>query len=43
VAWSKELTDDEAANYTIENILGTPDGWKPDSAEPTTSTAAEPK
>jgi len=26
VGWSKQLTDEEAKNYTVENILGT---WKP--------------
>jgi pectinesterase len=29
VAWSRELTDEEAANYTIAKILGGPDGWNP--------------
>lgn len=33
VAWSKELTDDEAAKYTIANILGGKDGWNPASSE----------
>lgn len=29
VAWSKQLTDDEAAKYTVENILGGNDKWNP--------------
>ena len=29
VEWSKELSDDEAAKYTVENILAGPDHWKP--------------
>jgi len=29
VAWAKQLTDEEAAQYTIENILGGSDGWDP--------------
>ncbi len=29
VAWSRQLTDDEAAAYTVENILGGDDGWDP--------------
>jgi pectinesterase len=29
VAWSRQLTDDEAKQYTIENILGGADGWRP--------------
>lgn len=29
VAWSRELTDEEAAEYTIENILAGPDAWDP--------------
>jgi pectinesterase len=29
VAWSKELTDGEAALYSIPNILGGADGWDP--------------
>lgn len=29
VAWSKELTAEEAANYTIDNILSGDDQWKP--------------
>ena len=33
VDWSKELSDDEAAKYTVENILGGTDGWKPKEAE----------
>jgi pectinesterase len=36
VAWSKELTDDEAAKFTIANILGGEDGWNPQSS-PTTA------
>ena len=28
--WSKQLTDEEAKGYTLENILGGPDHWKPD-------------
>jgi pectinesterase len=29
VAWSKELTDDEAAKYTLNSILGGEDNWDP--------------
>jgi pectinesterase len=29
VKWAKQLTDDEAKNYTIENILKGNDGWDP--------------
>jgi pectinesterase len=29
VAWSRQLTDGEAEKYTIENILGGADGWRP--------------
>lgn len=29
--WSKQLTDEEAKAYTLENILGGPDHWKPES------------
>jgi pectinesterase len=29
VAWSRELTDEEAENYTIAKILGGSDGWVP--------------
>jgi pectinesterase len=29
VTWSKELTDEEAAPYTIQKILGGTDGWDP--------------
>jgi len=28
--WAKQLTDDDAKNYTIEKILGGGDGWQPD-------------
>jgi len=27
--WAKQLTDAEAAAYTVENILGGADGWRP--------------
>lgn len=27
--WARQLTDDEAKNYTIEKILGGADNWKP--------------
>jgi pectinesterase len=27
--WSKQLTDAEAAAYTVQNILAGPDGWTP--------------
>lgn len=29
VTWARELSDEEAKAYTIENILGGTDGWKP--------------
>lgn len=29
VAWSRQLTDDEAKKYTIENAMKGCDGWKP--------------
>jgi|GEM_PF-302598 len=29
VAWSRQLTDEEAARYTVENILRGNDGWNP--------------
>lgn len=29
VPWAKQLTDAEAAAYTMENILGGADGWRP--------------
>ncbi|WP_138223250.1 pectinesterase family protein [Nibricoccus aquaticus] len=29
VSWSKQLTDTEAAAYTLENILGGTDSWNP--------------
>jgi pectinesterase len=32
VAWSRELTDEEAATYTVRNILGGADGWDPTRA-----------
>ena len=28
-AWTRQLTDAEAKNYTVENILGGEDGWDP--------------
>ncbi|MEA2734911.1 MAG: pectinesterase, partial [Humisphaera sp.] len=31
VAWSHELTDDQAARYTTKNILGGDDHWDPSS------------
>ena len=37
VAWSKELTDNEAAKFTIPNILGGTDGWNPQTPSATTS------
>ncbi|RAW00044.1 pectinesterase family protein [Pseudochryseolinea flava] len=27
VLWAKQLSDDEAAKYTVENVLGGSDGW----------------
>jgi pectinesterase len=27
--WAKQLTDDEAKNYTVKKILGGADNWKP--------------
>lgn len=30
VAWSKQLTDEEAKKYTIKNILGGKDNWQPE-------------
>lgn len=29
VSWAKQLTDSEAAAYTVQNILGGTDGWNP--------------
>lgn len=29
VAWSRELSDEEAAKYTVANVLSGTDGWKP--------------
>ena len=29
VPWSKQLTDAEAANYTVDKILKGNDGWNP--------------
>jgi pectinesterase len=29
VPWARQLSDAEAAAYTVENILGGTDGWKP--------------
>jgi pectinesterase len=29
VAWSRQLTDEEAAKHTVRNILGGSDGWDP--------------
>lgn len=29
LAWTKQLSDEEAAKYTIPNILGGADGWNP--------------
>lgn len=29
VGWAREMNDDEAAKYTIENILAASDGWNP--------------
>lgn len=29
VGWSKQLTDEDASRYTVENILKGDDGWKP--------------
>jgi pectinesterase len=29
VAWAKELTDEEAADYTVQNVLGGDDKWDP--------------
>jgi len=29
VKWAKQLTDDEAKAYTVENVLGGKDNWKP--------------
>ena len=31
VAWSRELNDEEAAKYTVKNILAGKDGWDPAS------------
>ena len=28
-AWTRQLGDEEAKNYTVENILGGEDGWEP--------------
>ena len=27
--WAKQLTGDDAKNYTLEKILGGTDGWRP--------------
>ncbi len=27
--WARQLTEEEAAAYTVENILGSADGWRP--------------
>jgi pectinesterase len=32
-AWSRQLTDDEAKEYTVETILAGPDGWDPKKAD----------
>jgi pectinesterase len=37
LSWTKELTDEEAAKYTIANILGGSDQWNPRAGGPTTS------
>jgi pectinesterase len=29
VAWAKQLSEEEAARYTVENVLGWEDGWDP--------------
>ena len=29
VAWAKQLTDEEAAAYTVANVLKGSDGWNP--------------
>ena len=29
VTWARQLSDEEAAKYTIENVLGAADGWDP--------------
>lgn len=31
VSWSRELTEEEAADYTVRNVLGGADGWDPSS------------
>lgn len=31
VAWSKQLSDEEAGAYTVKNILGGADGWDPEA------------
>jgi Pectinesterase len=33
VPWSRELTDDEASNLTIEKLLGGEDQWNPSEAK----------
>ena len=30
VKWAKQLTGDEAKDFTIEKIIGGADAWKPD-------------
>ena len=42
VGWSRQLTDDEAARYTIDNILAGDDGWSPRPAAET-DVPAEPR
>ena len=32
VKWSKQLTDEEARDLTVEKVLGGPDGWNPATA-----------
>lgn len=34
VAWAKQLSDEEAAAYTVATILGGDDGWNPDIDRP---------
>jgi pectinesterase len=31
VKWARQLTDDEAKDYTVEKVLGGTDNWKPDA------------
>ena len=42
VEWSKELSDAEAARYTVANVLGGADGWAPTKSAASTAAATVP-